>query len=76
MKNVSKDMANAIPTDFDTTINANYKSSSYGSNGYSSNNYDVLVSAFKEALKDTKVVMNGREMGNFIVSTMESAVYS
>lgn len=76
MKNVSKDMANAIPTDFDTTINTNYKSSSYGSNGYSSNNYDVLVSAFKEALKDTKVVMNGREMGNFIVSTMESAVYS
>lgn len=76
MKNVSKDMANAIPTDFDTTINTNYKSSSYSSNGYSSNNYDVLVSAFKEALKDTKVVMNGREMGNFIVSTMESAVYS
>ena len=45
-------------------------SSSYGST------YDHLVTAFKEALKDVKVVMNNREMGAFIVSTVEREVYT
>lgn len=37
--------------------------------------YSRLVNAFKEALKDTKVVMNGREMGNFVSDVVESVVY-
>ena len=48
----------------------NASSSAYGSN------YDYLVDAFKEALKDVKVVMNNREMGAFIVSTVEREVYA
>lgn len=85
MDNVSKDMGNAvptnfeaglnvnvgdaIPTEFDTNMNAN-ASSSYGSN------YDYMVSAFKQALQEVKVVMNNREMGAFVTETMERAVYS
>ena len=70
MADVSADMQNAIPTEFDTSVNMNTSSSSYGSN------YDYLVTAFKEALKDVKVVMNNREMGAFIVSTVEREVYA
>jgi phage-related protein len=69
MTDVSADMQGAIPTEFDTNVNMS-TSSSYGSN------YDYLVSAFKEALKDVKVVMNNREMGAFIVSTVEREVYA
>ena len=70
MQEVSKDMQGAIPTDFDTAVNMSTQSSSYGSN------YDHLVTAFKEALKDVKVVMNNREMGAFIVDTVEREVYA
>lgn len=69
MADVSADMQEAIPTEFDTSVNMN-GSSSYGSN------YDYLVTAFKEALKDVRVVMNNREMGAFIVSTVEREVYT
>jgi hypothetical protein len=70
MADVSADMQGAIPTEFDTSVNMNASPSSYGSN------YDYLVTAFKEALKDVKVVMNNREMGAFIVSTVEREVYA
>ncbi len=69
MADVSADMQGAIPTEFDTSVNMN-TSSSYGSN------YDYMVTAFKEALKGVKVVMNNREMGAFIVSTVEREVYT
>ena len=70
MADVSAEMQGAIPTEFDTSVNMTTSSSSYGSN------YDYLVTAFKEALKDVKVVMNNREMGAFIVSTVEREVYA
>ena len=70
MSEVSADMQGAIPTDFDTSVNVRGASSSYGSN------YDYLVVAFKEALKDVKVTMNNREMGAFIVDTVEREVYA
>ena len=70
MADASADMQGAIPTEFDTSVNMSASSSSYGSN------YDYLVTAFKEALKDVKVVMNNREMGAFIVSTVEREVYA
>ena len=44
--------------------------------GASEIEYSRLVSAFKEALKDTKVVMNGREMGSFVSDVVEKVVYS
>ena len=69
MADVSADMAGAIPTEFDTSVNMS-TSSSYGST------YDYMVSAFKEALKDVRVVMNNREMGAFVVETVERQVYA
>lgn len=72
MSDVSNVMADSIPTEFDTNINTNYDAISNGNNSL---NYDNLVEAFKQALKDTKVVMNNREMGNFIVDTVGSAIY-
>ncbi len=72
MKDVSRDMANSIPTEFDANINTNYSTSANNV----SNNYDTYLQAFKDALKGVKVVMNNREMGNFIIDTVETAVYS
>ena len=69
MHDVTADMAGAIPTEFDTNVNMS-ASSSYGSN------YDYLLNVFKEALRDVKVVMNNREMGAFVIDTVERAVYS
>ena len=69
MSDVTAEMAGAVPTSFDANVNMN-TSSSYGSN------YDYLVSAFKQALKDVKVVMNNREMGAFVTETLERAVYN
>ncbi len=69
MSEVSADMQGAIPTEFDTSLNMN-TSSSYGSN------YDYMVAVFKEALKDVKVVMNNREMGAFVIETVERVVYN
>ena len=70
MDGVTAEMQDAIPTEFDTSVNMNASTSSYGSN------YDHLVTAFKEALKDVKVVMNNREMGAFVVSTVEREVFA
>lgn len=69
MSSVAENMSNMIPTDFDTSVNLN-------SNGTNSLNYNTLVNAFKEVLKDTKVVMNGREMGSFVSDVVERVVYS
>ena len=69
MDDVTADMQGAIPTDFDANVNMN-ATSSYGSN------YDYIVTAFKEALSEVKVVLNNREMGTFVTETMERVVYS
>ena len=62
-------MQGAIPTEFDTNVSMN-PSSNGGSN------YDYLVRAFKDALKDVKVEMNNREMGAFVIKTVERTVYT
>lgn len=71
MHDVSQDMADAIPTEFDANIHTNVGA------GYSStSNYDVMLMAFKQALAEVKVVMNNREMGAFVTDTMGKVVYS
>ena len=48
-------------------------------NGLTSNIYQdrkMMVNAFKQALKEVKVVMNGREMGQFVTNTVEKEVFS
>lgn len=69
MREVSADMQGAIPTEFDTSINMSASTNSGAS-------YEYLVRAFKDALKDVKVVMNNREMGAFVIKTVERTVYA
>ena len=69
MREVSADMQGAIPTEFDTSLNMSASTNS-------SSSYDYLVRAFKDALKDVKVVMNNREMGAFVIKTVERTVYT
>ena len=73
MANVSADMQGAIPTEFDTSINARYNAG-VGSSPMS--NYDMMVLAFKQALTEVKVVMDDREMGGFVTNTIERAVFA
>ena len=73
MHDVSADMQGAIPTEFDADINTNLHTGA----GYSQNStYDMMVSAFKQALTEVKVVMNSREMGAFVTNTVERVVYT
>jgi len=73
MKDVQEDMADAIPTEFDSSISASIGS---GVSTNNINNYDSMVLAFKDALSQMKVVMNETEMGTFISDTVEKVVYS
>lgn len=70
MKDISKDMQNSIPTEFDTTMKI--KSSAPIDNLYNKVN---LVDAFKEALKEMKVELNDREVGNFVDMRLAEVVY-
>ena len=69
MNDVTAEMQGAIPTEFDTNVNMK-PTSSYGSN------YDNMLRAFIEAFKYVKVEMNNREMGAFVVETVEREVYA
>ena len=71
MKGVNKEMANAIPTEFDTEIHSNISGT-----GITQSNYDNIVYAFKQALRDVKVVMNNREMGAFVTDTVTREVFA
>lgn len=75
MDDVTQEMANAIPTEFDTTINSKIGSNSY-QNAASSSSFDNMVVAFKTALKDVKVIMDEKEMGTFVTNAVEEVVYS
>lgn len=71
MKNVTTDMQNAIPTEFDTSMEIN----STKNIETNQNNNSYLVQALKEALKEMKVELNDREVGNFVDSKLAEAVY-
>lgn len=75
MDDVTQEMANAIPTEFDTTLNSKIGSNSY-QNVASSSSFDNMVVAFKTALKDVKVIMDEKEMGTFVTNAVEEVVYS
>ena len=67
MDHVRKDMVDAVPTDFD--VNANFNT------GYQSREAMILNSLL-DALKNVKIVMDGREMGHFVDKTVTQLVYS
>lgn len=71
MRNVTDEMTSAMPTDFDASINASV-------NGMTAApmTYETMVSAFKKALTEVKVVMDDREMGGFVTNTIEKVVFA
>jgi phage-related protein len=69
MADVSADMQGAIPTEFDANVHTTGAVSS-------ASQYDVMLSAFKQALKECKVVMNNREMGAFVTETVTREVFA
>jgi phage-related protein len=71
MSDVSEEMANAIPTEFDADVHTNINTASSPMS-----NYDMTVMAFKQALSEVKVYMNSREMGSFVTDTVERAVFA
>ena len=66
MGDVSKMMADSIPTAFDVspTINSSGQSQMYN-----------MIEAFKEALSEMKIEMNDETMGKFVENTVSRAVY-
>lgn len=73
MGDVSKEMANAIPTEFDAEIGTNLN---VVSGQPQMSQYDMMVMAFKQALTEVKVVLDDREMGGFVTSTVERVVFA
>lgn len=69
MKNVCMDMQNSIPTEFDTSMSIN--STGNTKESFSSVN---TVQAFKEALKEMKIELNDREVGNFVDTRLAEVV--
>ena len=72
MDEVNQDIADAIPTEFDADISTNMNMA--GNTQLST--YDMMVSAFKQALTEVKVVMDDREMGGFVTDTVERVVFA
>lgn len=72
MHDVSQQMADAIPTQFDTEIvaHADTKTSGYGTVN------DSLVTAMIEALKGVKIEMDSEEMGHFVDKTVTGLIYN
>lgn len=72
MSNVTKQMQDAIPTNF--ALNSDLEGAHVASN--TENNILKMVEAFKEALYDIKIEMNDEEMGRFVDKTVTRLVYN
>lgn len=75
MKNVTKDMQDAIPTSFDIEPRVNGGIGSSAS-GIGALTYTDIVNAFKEALADVKVELDDVTMGKFVEQTVTDAIYN
>ena len=75
MKNVSEEMKDAIPTEFD--ISPKVKSEAKAGAGiYGGLGKESLVSALKEALLGVGVYLDDRKMGQFVSKTVASEIYN
>ena len=74
MKNVTSDMQDAIPTNFDLNGSYGALNSSNGTNVLS--NYNSLVEAFTNALQGMKIELDDEEVGSFVKKTVEDAIYT
>ena len=74
MKNVTSEMQDAMPTNFD--INGSYNGLNNSGNINTLVNYNSLVEAFTEALEGMKVELDDEEVGSFVKKTVENAIYT
>jgi hypothetical protein len=65
MKHVAAQMQKSLPTSFDTSVQI----------GSRSTNID-MVAAFKEALYQVKIEMDGDEMGRFVDKTVSRLIFA
>lgn len=72
MKNVSAEMVDAIPKDFD--VQASVNGSSDTNMNYSS--FDRMVDAFKEALEGVKIELDDEVAGHFVDKTVTRIIYT
>ena len=70
MSDVSDEMQSAIPTEFDASITTKV------SGATKQNSYDLMVSAFRTALREVKVELDDREVGRFVTKSVERVVYA
>lgn len=66
---------NSIPTDYDFDMEASVRTS-IPKRGDSSTSFNSMVNAFKQALSEMKIEMNGEEMGDFVEDTVTKLVYA
>nr|DAH84312.1 MAG TPA: minor tail protein [Caudoviricetes sp.] len=75
MSNFGDIIKDSIPTGYDFDMNANVNSSIPSMNN-SISEYGHIVKAFKQALGEMKIEMDGDEMGNFVDKTVTKLVYA
>lgn len=71
MKYVSKQMGDSIPKSFDVDANLSVNGARYGSGAYLD-----MVSAFKQALSEVKIVLDDEVAGEFIDKTVTRMIYA
>ena len=76
MKNVQREMKNALPTSFDIETNLNNKNNSLNGSDITSITYFDAVNAFKEALSDMNIELDNENMGRFVRKTVTKAIYA
>ena len=69
MKNVTRDMTDAIPREFDTSVSLN-------DGDKPTQSFGAMVSAFKQALREMKIELDDREVGTFVTRTVERQVFA
>ena len=69
MKNVTRDMTQAIGTELDTSVRLN-------GGDEPTLSFGAMVLAFKQALKEMKIELDDREVGNFVTRTVEREVFA
>jgi phage-related protein len=79
MAEVTKEMQDALPTSFDTDVSLNTPAlSGQVADEVSFANMtagDTLVDALQTALKSVKIELDDKPLGNFVVNTVERAIY-
>ena len=69
MTDVASQMADSIPTSFDVSTNVNGSTASV-------NGFDTMVSAFKQALTEMKIELDGQVAGEFVDNTVSKLIYT